>query len=326
VELSILPSGGDTDWSVGSPGEGAVPISYIYDVACSTGNACMAVSCYTACNVMESGTPAVAGSWDWFGGVGSAGDITCPSTAYCVQVGEGLNADDGWVELITFDGDFLEPGSGNFEDSGILSRPSCPTATTCLTIGGSVDSEIYSTTDLLAGPSSWRSSSLSDGVRAVSCISETACVATGRGEIFSSTDPTSESAAWTATAVDGSNLIESVSCADGPLCVAIDDVGNILTSRNPTAASPNWSITASGEELLYSVSCSPSGDLCVIPAEPGHVVLTADPTEGGVPSWSAAVVGDDSFGWGQYSGVDCPSAFFCAAWSGNRIAVMDKSS
>ena len=109
-----------------------------------------------------------------------------------------------------------------------------------------------------------------------------------------------------ATNIDGSNVIESVSCPSTTFCAAVDNVGNVLT-YNGTAWSAPDSIDPGVR--LNGVSCY-SAAFCMAVGDSGDA-LSYNGT------WSFASDIDGSFG---LTSISCPSATFCVAVDGNSQA------
>lgn len=128
-------------------------------------------------------------------------------------------------------------------------------------------------------------------LRAVSCPTESLCVAVGyEGSVYVSTDPTRGASAWSVTDVnEGRNAthLTAVSCPSASLCVAVsggygEAAGGILTSTAP--ASGRWqTVQLDGSPDLRGVSCA-TPSLCVAVAKGGRVFASSDPT-GGAPAW-----------------------------------------
>jgi len=123
------------------------------------------------------------------------------------------------------------------------------------------------------------------GMSAVSCMSDSACVAFDfSGRVLTSTDPTGGPAAWTPTTFGTAHgLIEAGSCPSPSLCVATDDQGDVITSSNPLASIPTWRIAKISANQIRSVSC-PTASLCVA-AEQGGNLLSSDEPTGGPAAW-----------------------------------------
>jgi len=106
---------------------------------------------------------------------------------------------------------------------------------------------------------------------------------------------------WTsATRIDGTSTLDSVSCPSAALCIAVDNDGHALR-YNGTSWSPVTSID--GTNVLNSVSCA-SATFCAVVDSKGNV-LTYNGT-----TWSAAKSID---GTKKLVSISCPSTTFCLA-------------
>ena len=226
-----------------------------------------------------------------------------------------------------------------FEDGSsypaVLQGISCPSDSLCVA-GGAFDTLAVSTTPT-GGAESWRvihpeydepkQSCLEEdqapgfcdsprgSMRAVSCASESLCVAVGyEGSVFTSTDPTGGAAAWRVSDVNegpGAAHLTAVSCPSVALCVAVsggygESAGRIFTATNP--ASGNWKrAQLDGFPDLRGVSCATAA-LCVAVAKEGRIFVSSDPT-GGASTWRSAgsPTPRDLFA------VSCVAATLCAA-------------
>jgi hypothetical protein len=140
----------------------------------------------------------------------------------------------------------------------------------------------------------------------VSCASETLCVAIdGKGNAFSTSDPTASDPTWSRAEVDPGEALSGVSCAPSGLCVAVDARGRAFASADPGPVP--WSMAAipNGGKALTGVSC-PSASLCVAVDAEGDVATSTDPLAG---AWTLASThpGHD------LDAVSCASATLCVA-------------
>lgn len=202
----------------------------------------------------------------------------------------------------------LEHGS---TDSVPLYGVSCPGESLCVAVGalGTVAvsrspaggarewNVVYPTLSepdkrcLEEGFSAERCSEPRGSLDAVSCASESLCVAVAKeGAVYASTDPSGGAGAWTVgdAKEDGSPHLTAVSCPSASLCVAVSGergaaAGRIVTSTAP--ASGHWQTAQlAGAPDLRSVSCATT-TLCVAAAGSGQVFVSIDPT-GGASAWS----------------------------------------
>jgi hypothetical protein len=102
--------------------------------------------------------------------------------------------------------------------------------------------------------------------------------------------------------------LQSVSCPQAGLCVAVDAGGNVLTSTSPTGGAGTWrrSLIDPGA-WLAAISC-PTESLCVAGDSDGNLVVSTDPT-GGATTWSKVSVTPGVV----IDAVSCPIASFCVA-------------
>ena len=129
-----------------------------------------------------------------------------------------------------------------------------------------------------AAPITWSSSAVPGGgtPTAVSCASESLCVAVNHeGAALITANPMSATPSWS-PALNAGQPLNAVSCAPAGLCVAVDSAGRAWVIGH---ASPS---SLPGAGVLTGVSC-PSTALCVAVDEEGHVFTTTNPSGG---SWT----------------------------------------
>src|SRR5260370_1270280 len=192
---------------------------------------------------------------------------------------------------------------------------SCSSIRLCVAVDYS-GGNVVTSSDPTGGAAAWTVTHVkgSGGLSSVSCPSSGLCVAGDYlGNVVTSTSPTGGAVTWLVTHVDGSNCavtetgalcaLNSMSCANSTLCVAVDQIGNVVTSTNPTAGPAAWKVTQVGAHS--GVSC-PSTTLCVAVGDDG---FTSSNPNGRAAAWKVTqVVGANSFG-----GVSCPSVSLCVA-------------
>lgn len=152
-------------------------------------------------------------------------------------------------------------------------------------------------------------------IRAVSCATESLCVAVGyEGSVFTSTDPTGGANAWRVSDLNegpGAAHLTGVSCPSASFCAAVSggyggSAGRVFTSTSPTGG--NWrTIQLDGFPDLRGISCA-TPSLCAAVAGEGRVFVSDDPAAG--PSaWHRAgsPTPRDLFA------VSCVAATLCAA-------------
>ncbi len=163
--------------------------------------------------------------------VGNLFGVSCPSTSFCVAVGEvGLGG--GLLTSNNPTGN-ASAWSGAHIDEDSLLGVSCASTSLCVTYNGS--GTVFTSTEPSGGLSKWKPADI-DGeneLTGISCTSSpsTLCVATdAEGNVITSTNPTGGPSAWTVTSVDSENQLDAVSCASTSLCVAGDGGGNIVVA------------------------------------------------------------------------------------------------
>lgn len=140
----------------------------------------------------------------------------------------------------------------------------------------------------------------------ISCVSQNFCMEVGGGvaALFNGN-------AWThPTSIDGSNFLESVSCATVGQCLAIDSQDNALIYRNGSWGKPE-AIPGLKRAGLNSISC-PSINFCMAVADGGAAVFNGT-------KWARIKMGRDRKLWF----VSCASPTSCAAVGLSSAAIYD---
>jgi hypothetical protein len=139
---------------------------------------------------------------------------------------------------------------------------------------------------------------------AVSCASETLCVAVDHeGDVQSTTDPTATNPSWASSHISAAAL-NDVSCTADALCAAVDAAGDAIVK---SAGSSSWlSDPVDGGRSLTGVSCEESG-ICVAVDAAGRVLTSTNPASG---AWPAALIDPEH---PALTGVSCASPTLCAA-------------
>ncbi len=156
---------------------------------------------------------------------------------------------------------------------------------------------------------------------AISCVSESLCVAVDReGEALSTSNPTASDPSWSTTAIDTGEppdaSLTAVSCASESLCVAVDGRGYAFVSPGPGAST--WSATSIDPGTAFTgVSC-PTVSLCVAVDGSGDA-WTSTSLRAGV--WSKASIDSGH----SLTAVSCSSQQLCVAVdsAGNVLASVD---
>ncbi|HET9050607.1 MAG TPA: IPT/TIG domain-containing protein, partial [Candidatus Dormibacteraeota bacterium] len=106
--------------------------------------------------------------------------------------------------------------------------------------------------------------------------------------------------------VDGTNLIQGISCPTPSFCAAVDEVGDVLTSANPAGGAAAWTSAKVDSQTPIGISCA-SPTLCVIADIGGRVVTSTNPS-GGASAWTVTTLLSGAFLFVP----SCPSVSFCA--------------
>lgn len=183
----------------------------------------------------------------------------------------------GWfVQLATTDGAALH---------GI----SCPSASTCVAVGGTAGSEpfVETTGDAGAHWDSAVSAAAGSTLTAVSCADTAHCVAVGDGDtVLRSSDGGARWTAGSMPAVAGQSTLESVACPDTTDCWSTSSAGNLERSTDAGAtwsdmAWPRPPVPSSYDSVwgidLAAVAC-PSVEVCVAVGQIGFVRYPAPET------------------------------------------------
>jgi hypothetical protein len=148
------------------------------------------------------------------------------------------------------------------------------------------------------------------GFGGVSCAPSSFCAAVDdAGNVYTTSEPTAGSGAWTPISVDAIESLNDISCAPSGFCAIADSGGNVLTSTNPAAGPSTWTGGHIGFDLSH-LSC-PAATLCVGLEDFGEVATSTDPG-GGAGAWTVA----DIDGSESLTGVSCPSLSLCVAVDG----------
>jgi hypothetical protein len=271
--------------------------------------------------------------------------IDCPTAGLCVAAdGAGgvltstAPTSGVWTAALVFD----NPASNIEPMQGL----SCPTVSFCAatSVTFANGDQVTTTTNPIGGTSAWKVVSLvsptapgyalDSGISAISCPSASLCVAIdAQGDVITSTNPTGDGEAWTATLVDSAQAyyagvtgMDAISCPMASLCVGVDYAGNVVVSTNPTGGATAWTVLHLHMGHLAAVSC-PDANLCVATDEAGDVIVSTDPTGGGSAWKRVADVGGidqlDASGVADLGVMSCSSAHQCVTASDNYMLVSD---
>lgn len=197
--------------------------------------------------------------------------ISCPSVDLCIAVDNSNHV----VASVTPAAHHPHWTTTAIAGARVFSSISCPSPSLCIAVD--LSGHIARSTNPTGGSAAWHVEPMSPEVltarfpaslsanflSAVSCASETLCVATDRGgDIFASTQPGAGAATWTRASVDPRGGLDAVSCIAAPhSCTAVDTDGDAVSSSDPTAGAGAWRLTAIAPRRLplSGVSCVTSG-------------------------------------------------------------------
>jgi photosystem II stability/assembly factor-like uncharacterized protein len=205
--------------------------------------------------------------------------LSCPTTSDCYAVnnwGSVLVTTNGGTSWTLQDTPATTPainvsGSGGPNPYAGLFGISCPSANTCVAVGGytpSGDEPIETTTN---GGTTWTAQSstdTADNLYGVNCVTgTTTCVAVGTaGTILETTNLTT----WTAMTSGTTKVLTGISCLSTTSCVATGQTGTIDVLTGSTWAASTSTFAASG--FLASVLCLTANDCFAV----GHNGVTVN--------------------------------------------------
>jgi hypothetical protein len=276
--VSTDPTGGASAWQTADIDRARVLMS----VSCPSASLCVAVDAEGDAVVSTDPTGG-ASAWQ-VTAVDRANaplyDVSCASESLCVAV-------DGFGDVVTS----INPTGGSEEWNvanvdGIHSFPggvSCPSISLCVAADNAGNA--VTSTNPAGGAQAWTVTPVAGAgaLGIVSCPTAKLCVATQTdGRVIASTDPTGEASTWVSSSIDApSSVIDGLSCAVGPMCVAFDSADNAILGTG-AAATQVLAISLAGvgrgSVSGQGVSC-PS--LCSANYPTGtSVTLTAKPASG----------------------------------------------
>ena len=219
-------------------------------------------------------------------------------------------------------------------DGNFLNGVSCPTASSCIAVGGG--GLILATTN---GGSTWtqQSSGVTDSINGISCPTASICYAAGDfGEIYKTTNGGASwsvqrttlvffagiscpdtmtcyaaggggevirtvdgGATWAASGTPDPYDLFAISCSSTTSCAAVGANGAVVTTTNGTS----WAVAANANNVLYGVSCTPNH--CAAVGLGGIV----EEYNGAFGSWAGA----GNLGSTDLYAVSCPSDTSCIA-------------
>jgi hypothetical protein len=327
VLSSTDPTGGADAWSVAHVDEHALSA-----VSCASESLCVATDVYgDVLTATDPTGPAVAWALAHINTMTSPplAAVSCPSALLCVAGGYG--------NVLTSTTPLSDAGAWRVEKSPeVTASPglglSCPSASLCV---GAGYSWVSASTEPAGGAPTWKEQAgwvyspiLNPEAEyfgpsgAVSCVSESLCVADGDSfndlnTLVTSAAPTGGQTQWHEAHIRGSgnkisppyqaDPILGVSCASATLCAAVDAAGNVLTSTDSASNGSTWTIAPVDTHPLEGISC-PSEGLCVAVDDAGNVLSSTDPT-GGSDAWAVSNI-DSPFG---LTAVSCATTSLCVA-------------
>jgi hypothetical protein len=280
-------------------------------VSCASTSLCAAVD--GEGNLITSTMP-TAGAAAW--SLANTGLVTThdPATGIACVTGTLCVVVDSKGQVITS----ANPTGGASAWSGAVVSPrglnavSCPSASSCVAVGGST---VLSSSNPTGGAAAWHALSLGGvSLSQVSCPSAALCVAVGddggRAIAAVSSNPTAATASWRVININDSTSLQSITCPSASLCVATDVRGDVITTDDPSGA---WEAPATvfpSDTFPVFVSC-PSTELCVATGR-GGAATTSNPT-GGAGAWTFTPVAP------ALGPVSCPSSTLCVSVSGGNV-------
>lgn len=205
---------------------------------------------------------------------------------------------------------------------------SCPTARFCAAVDEQGD--VVISTDPIGGAETWHATKIDPqqtvggvtfGLEAISCPSETLCVAVDEaGDVVSSEDPSGGTSAWHIVQLPNAhgyshqfNDLTDVSCVSATFCAAVNIDGEAFIASEPTGPASAWSTRLPiyyGPALLMGISCT-AGPVCVAVGSDGQTIESIDPG-GGAADWTITEIGSLNQDV-EWDGVSCVSTNLCVA-------------
>jgi hypothetical protein len=324
VLTSTNPTGGAGAWAVTKIDTHFA--AYLVGVSCVPGQAlCVAIDPFG--NAFSSNDPSGgAGAWSKSGTDDFLSSISCPSTSLCVAEG-GDGSGKGDIVTTT------DPGGASpswalpqeVATRGFTGNISCSSSSLCVAAAspdsGSTGNLLVSTNPT-GGPTAWTATSLPNPLGAVTCASDSLCLAMDyNGAIWSSTNPTGGASAWSSTANDltdpyeGPVVYDDLACASTSMCLALTG-GAAASATAPTGGTSAWTDELIDDtDSLTAASC-PSSSFCASVDSLGNVATSTNPA-GGAGAWSATnIISDSLIGPLGLDGISCASSSLCVAVRG----------
>jgi hypothetical protein len=204
----------------------------------------------------------------------------------------------------------------------LLNVSCAPSSSLC--VAADLDGHVVTTKNPVT--STWTSADI-DGSKkfyGVSCPKVSLCVAVDDdGHVLTSTTPT-VSSSWKKTDINGSDALDTVSCAVAPstVCVAFGE-GKMFVSTDPAAATTSvWKKYTWDAYEINAVSC-PKSSLCVAVDDDGNTYVSTNPIDA---EWKYSLETDDGDYLTSVSCVTAPSDL-CVATddTGDVLTSLDPS-
>jgi PQQ-like domain len=239
VLISTEPARGAASWRL-APGGPGRHLDNVQQLSCPTVHMCVGLAGHY---VVSSVTPQRGGTaWSQLlvNPDAPAFTVDCPATTQCVATnpdGQLLTSSDAtgrtaWKVVR------LDRSGQNLVSSSL----SCASATQCVVAFG--DGRVFSTTNLAESAPTWHQTQLGSSQLperpaplSVSCTTANVCAAAAGGSVWASPAPArSGQRRWRRVAIDAGtaaagDVLNSVACVAGQLCVAVDRAGHVLSSR-----------------------------------------------------------------------------------------------
>jgi hypothetical protein len=280
VIQSTAPTAGASAWTVGHVSLGEELRANLRGIACPSSTLCIAVD--FSGGVWTTTNPG-AGASSWsptkIPKAKSLFGIACQSTSQCVLVGSG-----GLVVTSSNPTGGASAWTRTTLPAGPAFRAVSCAGAVC--VASAYNGEIWSTREPAGGAAAWTSMGSPNGenpMLAVTCQSESLCVAGDEGAVFPSPTPTASG--WPFAPLQRRFQIVAASCASPTLCILTSNNGEVTASTNPTGGSQAWvteHLIKGVTNALFGLSC-PSETLCVAAGKFGQILTSTAPAATGLP-------------------------------------------
>jgi hypothetical protein len=189
----------------------------------------------------------------------SPGQISCPSTSFCVVAGFGYNNVDvlAYSTTPTNSSSWVTtPGLGDVSSLSCTASHACAlTADSGTPFSGTSNVATWVSDDITAPTPTW---SEATGFGAISCPSAGYCVTSSATGLLETTDPMGGNDAWSKAMADPGGGVTAISCSLEGVCAAVDGSGNVIVGSGTLAPSVTHvaatSITQTGATLTGQVA------------------------------------------------------------------------